>query len=121
MNIKRLILIFIAELVAVLLLHLLFYRYISYETVSNMMFTVGIIGFFTALTAVSRAYEMFYGFRYSMSSLFVRNFRQNFHSLSDYIESKKGTDEANKSTVFKEVLISSAIILLLAIVFGVMV
>jgi len=89
----------------------------SFDSISDSLFMVGVVGFFPSLMAQIGSYKVFYGFQYALRSLFSNDFRQKYRFLSDFLSEKK---PHAKSTVFLELLLSSAIVLLLAILFGLM-
>jgi len=76
---------------------------------------VGVVGFFPSLMAQIGSYKIFYGFQFAIRNFMSSDFRAKYRTLSDYL-SEKGTDE--KSTIYIELLITSGIILVSAILIG---
>jgi len=115
----------IAIFVSVLLLLSLAFHYslytreygqgFTYNSVSDSLFVVGIIFFFPALVVQMGSYKVFYGFQYAVRGLFSINFRGRYRKFSDYIADK---GDGFKTSLYTEVLISTAIILISAIIFG---
>lgn len=118
MNIKRtLIVLGGAILLAVGFQLLLYGTYITYETVSNVTFVLGIVLFFSSLIAVTGAYEVMYGIRYVLRTLYDWNYQKEVKNISEYRE-RKTLKKENKSTIYKETLIISVLFLIVAIVTG---
>lgn len=118
MNRIRLVLILGGAILLAAGLQLLLYGlYITFETVSNVTFVLGVILFGPSLIAVTGAYEVMYGFRYAMRTLFDWNYQKKVKNIGEYYESKELKEE-NKSTVYKEILIVSIILIIVGIVTG---
>lgn len=115
----------IAIFVIVLLLLSLAFHYIlytrdygqgfSYSSVSDSLFVVGVVFFFPALVIQLGSYKVFYGFQYAIRGLFSNDFRSRYKRLSDYLVDK---GDSFKTAIYTEVLISTSIILISAIIFG---
>ncbi len=87
----------------------------SYNSVSDSLFVVGIVFFFPALMAQMGSFKMFYGFQYAIRGLFSNDFRRRYRNFSDYLVEK---GESIKTSIYTEVLLSTSVILIAAIIFG---
>lgn len=87
----------------------------TYNSVSDSLFVVGIVFFFPALMAQMGSFKMFYGFQYAIRGLFSNDFRSRYRNFSDYLVEK---GESIKTSIYTEVLLSSGILLISAIIFG---
>lgn len=95
------------------ILHLLVYGvHYSLENASNALFVVGIITFLPAFIMHTGSFEVFDGMRYAFQSLFVRNFKKTYGSFTEY---KKDHNSLLKTTFFMELMITSAIVLLVGV------
>lgn len=114
MNIIRIILILLGVLLLSLGLQLLVYGVsFTYEHVSNVMFVLGVITFLSSLIMVSGSYEIFYGFRYSMRSLFTKDFRKHYPT---FLEFKTEKEVPVNSSVFIDSIIASTVVIVVAII-----
>ncbi len=114
MRILRNILIFIGIMLLSLVLHLLVYgTNFNYENISNAMFVLGIITFFSSLIVLTGSYEVFYGIRYSLQALFAKDFRSKYPS---FLEFKTDKTVEHNTSFFAEMIISATIIIIIAIV-----
>ncbi len=87
----------------------------TYTSVSDSLFVVGILFFFPALMAQLGSFKIFYGFQYAIRGLFSNDFRRRYKNFSDYLVEK---GDSIKTSIYTEVLLSSSIILISAIIFG---
>lgn len=85
----------------------------TYTSVSDSLFVVGIIFFFPALVIQMGSYKVFYGFQYAIRGFFSNDFRSKHRKFSDYLIDK---GESFKTHIYTEVLISTSIILITAII-----
>ena len=114
MNIIRIILILLGVLLLSLGLHLLVYGVgFTYEHISNAMFVLGAIIFLSSLVMVTGSYEVFYGFRYSMRSLFTKDFRKHYPTFLEY---KTEKEFPVNSSAFIDGIIASGIVIVVAII-----
>lgn len=117
-NIFKLLIVFGGAIIVAVGLQLLLYgTYLTYETVSNVTFVLGIILFFSSLIAVTGAYEAMYGIRYALRTLYDWNYRKEVKNIQEYRE-KKTLKKENQTTTYKEILIVGIILIVTAIVFG---
>lgn len=118
MSIKRTFLVLGVALLLALGLQLLLYgTYVTYETISNVTFVLGIVIFFSSLIAVTGAYEVMYGIRYSLRTLYDWNYRKEVKSIQEYRE-KKTLKKETDSSIYKEILLVSFLFLIVAIFTG---
>ncbi|HHU23645.1 MAG: hypothetical protein PHG08_02430 [Bacilli bacterium] len=90
----------------------------SLESVSNITFVIGIVFFLPSLVALTGAFQVFHGMGYILKLLFNKNAKQEFPTFSDYKEYK-----SKKTNVgfFKELIVSSFLIMLTGIIFAIIV
>lgn len=106
-----------AILLAMGLQLLLYGLYITYETVSNITFVLGIITFFSSLIALTGAFEVMYGIRFALRTLYDWSYREKVKTIGEYRDSKTLKKE-NKSTVYKEIMVVSILLLVTAAITG---
>jgi hypothetical protein len=82
---------------------------------SDSLFVVGMVTFFPALVMQTRSYQVFYGMRYGFKAMFNKDFYQQYPNFRDYRETK---DVQWESTVFVELMVVSAVIILAGIILG---
>ncbi|GEM_PF-630021 len=87
----------------------------NFNSVSNSLFMVGVVGFFPALMAQIGSYKLFYGFQFALRGLFSTDFRRKYRNLSDYIFEKKVDIQ---TSIYLELLLASGMLMLVAIIFG---
>jgi len=114
MNYFRLAIIYVAMLLISLVLHLLVYQQdFTYANISNALFVVSIILFLPSVVAMTGAYQLFHGFRYVFKVFVSPSFRSEYPNFRDYKEERQ---TEIKTTFFKEVLLSSFIIMVASII-----
>ena len=119
MNLRRTSFVSLGLLLVSLVLHLLIYSTtFTYESTSNSFFVVGVLFFLPALVVVTGSYEVFYGFRYSMSVLFRKDFRGHYPTFRDYKDEKFKRYE---TTIFIELMAVSTILFVISLIFARMV
>jgi len=119
MNLVRTLLVTLGLLLVSLAIQLLVYSTtFTYESASNSLFVVGVLLFLPSLVVVTGAYEVFYGFRYSMSVLFRKDFRSHYPR---FIEYKNEKFKRYKTTIFIELMVVSTILVIVALIFARMV
>lgn len=110
----RLAIIFVSMLTLSLLLHLLVYqRDFTYANISNATFVVSVILFLPSVVAMTGAYQLFHGFRYVVRVFVSPSFRKEYPNFKDYKDERQ---TEIKTTFFKEVLVSSFILLVASII-----
>lgn len=119
MNLRRTIFVVLGLLLVSLVLHLLVYKTtFTYESASNVLFVVGVLFFLPSLVVITGSYEIFYGFRYSMSVLFRKDFRSHYPTFLDYKVEKVKRYE---STIFIELMAVSSVLFVMSFIFARMV
>jgi hypothetical protein len=114
MNYFRLVIFFVSTAILAFILHLLVYQtYFTYASVSNSLFVVGIILLLPSVVAISSAYQMFKGIQYVFKVIASPSFQRNYPRFHDYKAEKV---EKSETTVFLEVLISSLVIVIIAMI-----
>ncbi len=83
----------------------------TYESISDSLFIVGVIGFFPAFMAQMGSYKLFYGFQYALRSFMSTDFRRKYANISDYLVDKKAN---TKTSLYYEFLISAGMLLIAA-------
>lgn len=117
MKIWRILVITVVIFLLSLLLHLGVYgNQFRLDTISNATFVVGIIIFLPTLVAVMGAYQVFHGMSYFLKILFSKNAKYEFPTYRDYKEHKSSKPEG---PFFKELLISSLIVLLVGVILAI--
>lgn len=101
----------ILVLLAYGLQNLVYGSQLGYENTSNVLFVVGIVIFFPSLIVQTGSYEVFYGMRYSFNAFFVKDFRKYYPSYSEYKEEK---EQVVTTTIFKELLIASILLIVVS-------
>ncbi len=108
----RIFLILLGALFTALVIQLLVYHFnFTTESISNSLFVIGVILFFTSLIALSGSYEIFHGIRYSLQALYRKDFRSNYPTFLEY-----KTEKAKKFelTGYVEAIIISIVIIAVA-------
>jgi len=114
MNYFRLLIFFVSMALLAFFLHLLVYQtYFTHASISNSLFVVGILFLLPSIVAISSAYEMFKGIQYVFRVIASPSFQRNYPRFHDYKAEKV---EKSKTTVFLEVLISSFLIVIIAMI-----
>jgi len=114
MNYFRLIIIFVSTAILALLLHLLVYQTIfTYASISNSLFVVGIILLLPSVVAMTSAYQMFKGIQYVFRVIVSPSFQREYPRFHDYKNEKVVKSE---TTIFLEILISSLVIVVIAMI-----
>lgn len=114
MKFLRLILIFLALLLLSFLLHIWIYgSAYTAQTTSDSLFVIGMLAFLPTIIAMSSSYKVFQGFNYAFRSFLSTSFRHTYPKYSDF---KNQKDVQIKTTVFLEIFIASAILIIAAII-----
>lgn len=117
MKLLRFALILVSLVVLALLLHIPVYgTTINLETISNVLFVVGVITFLPSLIVTTGAYQVFQGITYVFKSMFGKNTRQEFPTFRDY---KEHHSKKVETTFFKEALLASGIVLLAGMILAI--
>jgi hypothetical protein len=95
--------------------HFIAYPKFSFYSVSDSLFVVGIIFFFPALVIQIGSYKVFYGFQYAVRGLFSLDFKRRHRNFSDYLIDK---GDSFKTKLYAEVLLSSSVVIVAAIILG---
>lgn len=114
MKIQRFIIILIVLIFTAFLIHSATdgFNY-SVTSVSNALFIVGIVLLMPAIVALTNAYQVFHGFRYSIRAFLSTSFRREYPNFKDY---KDERTVSVKSSIFLEIFIASMIILTVSII-----
>lgn len=108
----RMALIFAGMVVLAGLLQLAVYgTYVTATNVSNVLFVVGVIFFLPCVVALTSAFKVFHGIRYAMRVFISPSFRREYPRYKEYKDDRK---DKIASTVFVELLISAAVLILAA-------
>jgi hypothetical protein len=114
MNYLRLTIIFVSTALLAFILHLLVYQTnFTYANASNSLFVVGIILLLPSLVALTNAYQMFKGIQYVFRVIVSPSFQREYPKFHDYRNEKVVKSE---TTVFLEALISSLLIVIIAMI-----
>lgn len=125
MNIVRLFIIILVEVLLAGLLHLLRFSpssstgiidYFSQvnvdpQNLSDSLFVVSIVIGMPSLAGITEAFKLFQGFSYAMRVLISPSYKMTYPSFNDYKDAKSGK---TNSTFFLEVLIASALLVFVA-------
>ena len=120
MNFKRFLVFLLSLLTISLVLHYLIYirgydQGYDYESISNSLFIIGVVGFFPAFMAQIGSYKLFHGIQFALRGFISTDFRRKFRNFSDYLIEKKMNI---KTTIYSELLLSSGIVLVIALALG---
>ena len=87
----------------------------DFDSMSNALFIVGVIGFLPAFMMHIGTYRFFFGMQYALKSLFRPEFKKKYKMFGDYLIDKN--QEAN-TTIYLELMFASLILIVLALIFA---
>ena len=122
MSFLRFIIFLLGSLALAWLFHLVFFikgynSGYSFDSMSNALFVIGVMGFLPALMMHFGTYRMFYGMQYAMKSMFKQGFREKYRLFGDYLIDKK-VDA--KTTIYLELMLASFLLIALSLTFSIM-
>lgn len=113
MKVLRLLLIFLSLMLLSFLSHIWIYgsTFVA-QSMSDSLFVTGMLALLPTIIAMSSSYKVFQGFNYAFRSFLSPSFRQTYPKYSDFRSEKEAKI---KTSVFLEVFIASAILVVAAI------
>ena len=87
----------------------------DYDTMSDALFIVGVIGFLPAFMMHIGTYRFFFGMQYALKSLFRPEFKKKYKVFSDYLIDKN--QDAN-TTIYLELMFAALTLIVLSLIFA---